>query len=270
MEQQAPWPSSGSNRRATGLASYGTASLHVSLLDRFELQDGDTRIALPGSAERVLAFLAIQDKAVRRALVAGILWPHASNSHAYGNLRSALSRLGSSGHRAVRADPVELELVPSTSVDLRAARALAMSLLGTARPAATELSPAGVLVLSTELLPGWYDDWVLTEAEAWRQLRLHALETLAGHLSEAGRFGEAIVAAGEAVRTEPLRESAHAALIRVHLAEGNHAEALRQFDRLRDLLRAEFGLEPSARLRDLLSHDPGDALHRGNRDARYE
>ena len=91
-----------------------------------------------------------------------------------------------------------------------------------------------------------------TSWEGWRQLRLHALEALAARLTAAGRWGEAAGAAGAAVRAEPLRESAHAALIQVHLAEGNQSEAVREFARYRALLRAELGLDPTPRLGHLL------------------
>jgi SARP family transcriptional regulator, regulator of embCAB operon len=93
---------------------------------------------------------------------------------------------------------------------------------------------------------------VVIEAEDWRQLRVHALEALAGKLTIRGRWGEAAGAAGAAVRAEPLRESAHAALIQVHLAEGNQSQALRQFARYRSSLQAELGLEPTPRLRQLI------------------
>ncbi len=234
------------------LASARTASLSLSLLGHFELRDGDTRIALPGSAQRLLAFLALGG-AVRRAAAAGSLWPEASEVHAFGNLRSALSRLGATGHQAVRADAVDLELQSGVPVDILAARELALRLLAPGPPTPSELSPTSVVVLSAELLPGWYDDWVVVEAEDWRQRRLHGLEALAGHLTRAGRYGEAVLAAGAAVRAEPLRESAHGVLIAVHLAEGNNGEALNQFERLRVLLWAELRLEPSARVRALLS-----------------
>jgi DNA-binding SARP family transcriptional activator len=36
-------------------------------------------------------------------------------------------------------------------------------------------------------------------------------------------------------RADPLRESAHGALIAVHLAEGNQSDALREFERYRAL-----------------------------------
>jgi len=234
--------------------SPASPALRVSVLGGFRLVEGHDRMAVPGSAERLLAFLALARGVVKRALVAGTLWPEATERHAFGNLRSALSRLGAGGRRAVHADPVDLELAPSVMVDVRESRDLALRLLTPAPPAPVDLDPAAVTALSQELLPGWYDDWVLVEAEEWRQLRLHALEALARHLTGAGRFGEAVVAATASVRAEPLRETAHATLIQVHLAEGNHAEAARQLERLRALLRTELGLEPSARLNDLLRH----------------
>src|SRR5205823_716087 len=100
-------------------------------------------------------------------------------------------------------------------------------------------------LLSVDLLPDWYDDWAVLEAEAWRQLRLHALEALTARLAGAERYGEALVAGLAAVRAEPLRETAHAAVVGVHVAEGNRGEALRQYEHYRRLLDAELGLEPT-------------------------
>jgi DNA-binding SARP family transcriptional activator len=56
----------------------------------------------------------------------------------------------------------------------------------------------------------------------------------------------------EAVRTEPLRETANAVLMSVYLAEGNASDAIHQFRSFSDLLRRELGLEPSPRLAALL------------------
>jgi DNA-binding SARP family transcriptional activator len=54
------------------------------------------------------------------------------------------------------------------------------------------------------------------------------------------------------VAVEPLRETAHAALIRAHLAQGNRAEATRQLQRLAELLDKELGEKPSPMVTDLL------------------
>jgi SARP family transcriptional regulator, regulator of embCAB operon len=90
------------------------------------------------------------------------------------------------------------------------------------------------------------------EAEDRRQLRLHAVETLADRLTAHGDYGDA-AAALAAVRAEPLRESPRAALIRVHIAEGNPSEALRGYSRYSELLRLELDVEPTQRLRQLVS-----------------
>jgi DNA-binding SARP family transcriptional activator len=98
---------------------------------------------------------------------------------------------------------------------------------------------------------------VLAERERFHHLRLHALEALCDRLTAAGRYGEAVDAGLAAVRAEPLRESAHRALIKAHLAEGNHGEASRQYSSYRQLTLAEFGIEPSAHLRELLLQGAG-------------
>ncbi len=116
-----------------------------------------------------------------------------------------------------------------------------------------------VLLVSSELLPGWYDEWVLLERERLRQLRLPALEDLGALLLDRGRMGEAIDLAMAAVRAEPLRESAQRLLIRLHLAEGNRVEAQRQCGLCAELLFRELGVAPGRALTALL-HQDGEAL----------
>ena len=237
---------------APGLGTEVTAG--VTLLGGFHLRwSGRPLPAVPRASQRLLAFLALHAHVVNRAAIAGTLWPEASERHAYANLRSALVRLERTCRGVLSASRLELRLAEGVAVDIRQFRALARRLLDPGmvlQP--SDLGSETLAGLSADLLPGWYDDWVLSEAEDWRQLRLHALEALAGRLTTMGRWGEAADAAGAAVRAEPLRESANAALIKVHLAEGNQSEAVRQFDRYRALLDAELGLEPTPRLRRLV------------------
>ncbi|HSO97014.1 MAG TPA: BTAD domain-containing putative transcriptional regulator [Acidimicrobiia bacterium] len=210
--------------------------------------------AVRGGSQRLLALLGLRDRALTRASVAGTLWPESSEDHAFSSLRSALGRLSRVARDAVVVTPLDLCLAGPVEIDIREARALAHRLLDPgAVIAAPDLSAAAVSALSVDVLPDWYDDWVLVEAEEWRQLRLHGLEALADRLLETGRFGEASGAALAAVRAEPLRETARAALIRVHLAEGNQSEALGEFGRYRALLQTELGLEPTPRLRELVA-----------------
>jgi DNA-binding SARP family transcriptional activator len=122
-----------------------------------------------------------------------------------------------------------------------------------ASPAEADLSAAAVSALSMELLPDCYDDWVVAEAGDWRQLRMSALEAQSRLLTAGGRLPAAIGAARAAIKVDPLRESAHASLIRVHLAEGNQSEALWVFNRYRTLLDRELGLEPTRGLWELVA-----------------
>jgi SARP family transcriptional regulator, regulator of embCAB operon len=229
------------------------AGSQVVLVRGFQFIQGDAQVALAEGSQRLLALLALRGRPVKRVAIAGTLWPEVTEGRAYASLRSALSRLYGTVRRAVEASSTDLSLTSGVTVDLPGSKALAHRLLDAVdQPSEADLGGAALSALSGDLLPDWYDDWVLLEAEDWRQLRLHALEALTGWLLVDGRFGDAAAAALAAVRADPLRESAHSALIRVHLAENNRSEALREFTRYERLLRSELDLEPTAELRQLV------------------
>ena len=226
--------------------------LELVLLDGFRLQRGMTPVEVCSTGQRLLAMLGLRGW-TSRAVAAGTLWPEVSDRRAHGNLRTTLWRLGQQAVGAIDAHADGLGLDPAVRVDVRLVTARALSLIG-----GDEIDPdsVGTVPLVGELLPGWYDDWVLAEREHCRQLQLHALEALAVRLSDQGRFGEAIHSALAAVRLEPLRESAHRVVISVHLEEGNLAEAMRHYRTFRALLRTELDVEPSPRLTALVQDVP--------------
>jgi SARP family transcriptional regulator, regulator of embCAB operon len=231
--------------------------LRIALLGGFGLFHGDAEVAVAKGSQRLLAYLALRRRPVKRMVVAGTLWPAVGEAHAYSALRSALARLDGTSRSAVVVDDHDLCLSPLVAVDLWDAEALAHGLLEKDATGRHEDSRApGLAALSADLLQGWYDDWALVEAESWRQLRLHALEVLATNLTADGSFGDAALAALTAIRADPLRESPRAALIRVHLAEGNPSEARSEFARYRKLLGRELHLEPTDRLRHLMEGTP--------------
>jgi DNA-binding SARP family transcriptional activator len=222
-------------------------SAALSLLDAFELRCDGELVSLPPSAQRLLALLALHDRPLLRPHVAGTLWLDTPEERASANLRSSLWRLNRPGPRLVEATSVQLRLAPEVRVDVRETAALAHRLI--ASDGEIDLDPER---LTGELLPDWYDDWVLLERERLRQLSLHALEALGERLLEASRLGAALEAALAAIVMEPLRESSHRLLIRIHLAEGNAAEAIREFELCRGLFRDQLGLEPSPQLTELV------------------
>ncbi len=228
--------------------------IEIDLLGTFAVRIGRRRLSsLSAGSQRLLAFLALQDRAVARIAMAGAMWPDNSDRAAGISLRSALARLDAPTRGAILVASGGLRLADVVVVDLPNAQAMAHRLLHS-EPLATEadLSPEATVTLSTELLPDWYDDWVIAEAEDWRQLRVSALEAQAGLLCDQDRLAEAAGAARAAIRVDPLRESAQAKLIEVHLAGGNQSDALRVFDRYRTLLFSELGLEPTSHLSRLI------------------
>ena len=221
----------------------------LTLLGAFDLSVGGESITLPMNGQRVLVFLALHGRSLLRPFVAGSLWLDSPEDRAAGSLRSALWRLNRR-HRFIETNGERLHLAADVAVDVDAASAQAHRLLDPTESGCP--SPQGLL-LSRDLLPDWYDDWVAVERERFRQLRVHALERLCDRLVEANRFGEAIEAGLAAMKSEPLRESAHRALVRAHLAEGNRNEALTQYRRFRALLNDELGLEPSPEMEELVA-----------------
>lgn len=225
----------------------------VSLLRAFGLSSNAIPIPLSGASQRLVAFIALQDRPTSRTAAATTLWPEGSNEHAHASLRSTLWRLEEHARNAMAVDALDLELTARVSVDLRDAQALAHRiLLVDTAPSDADMTVAAIDVLSSELLPDWYEDWAVIKAEDWRQLRLHALEALALKLMDSQRFADAIQAARATIEADPLRESARAVLIRIHLAEGNQSEALAEFAAFRALLLDELGVEPTPALRALL------------------
>lgn len=223
----------------------------LGLLSGFELRHDELPVRLPLSAQRLIAFLALQRRAVQRVYVAGTLWIDSSQEAANASLRTALWRARRPRFRLVDATPTHLALSASVLVDLHEASAVAHRVM---RECATaQAADLEELALAGELLPDWYEDWVVLERERFRQVRLHALEALCDELAVQGRYAEAVEAGLAAIAAEPLRESAHRAVVRAHLAEQNRGEALRQYELFRRLLAEQLGLEPSAemeRLRD--------------------
>ena len=65
----------------------------LTLLGGFELVCDGVPLALPMSAQRVIAFVATHVRPIQRGYVAGSLWLETPESRAYANLRSALWRL---------------------------------------------------------------------------------------------------------------------------------------------------------------------------------
>ena len=220
--------------------------MQLRLLNVFDVVVDGVPVSLPIGAQRLVAFVALHERPVQRDYVAGMLWLDTPDTRAAANLRSMLWRIQKRARGLIDARGHRLRLEEDVRVDLRVAEQQARAELegdaGVSDPAS----------FAADLLPDWYDDWALLERERFRQLRLRALEALCERQLRAGHRNEALAAGLLSLAGEPLRESAHRALVRVHLADGNAVEAVRQYRLCRRLLHEQLGIEPTEQMRDLI------------------
>jgi len=226
----------------------------IRLLDGFSLDSGTCPsqggdVLLTPGVQRLVAHICLAGRVTRPA-AAGLLWPDVLDQQAQASLRSGLWRLRKAVSGLVDISGEALSLAAGVRVDVLELQEWA----GRAAVPGAGADDAALpdVALRGDLLPGWYEDWVLTERERLRQMRLHALEAAADRLAAADRHGEALQAAHLAVRAEPLRESAHRTLVRVHLAEGNLSEAIRAYRLFEQLLRDELGVAPTEQMTRLV------------------
>lgn len=232
----------------------GGVALELRLLGDFRLRYGATTVGLTPRAEHLLAFLALRNDLGRTA-VSAQLWPDLDEVQARACLRSTLWRLPRpEGLPLVSTSSDRLYLTTDVQVDITRLRDRLDEWVSGEAP------PVKIGPLSWDLLPTWYDDWLVIDRERQRQIRLHALERMSAWYVSAERFDSAIEAALQAIAGDPLRESAHRCLIRAHLAEGNVSEARREMHSYLALL-ADAGIptQLSAHMDELMLTSPSSA-----------
>lgn len=224
------------------------AALSLRLLGRFSLTVGDDELMLSLAARRLVTLLALQRRPLLRGLIAGTLWPDGGTMHANGSLRTALWRVRVCDPEIVRATSTEVALTDAVAVDLDVYEARARAMLAGSITA----DDVHLFADAPELLPGWYDDWLLVHQESWRQLRSEALEAAGACLARPTTHQLALEAALAAVRIDPLRESAHRAVILLHLRHRNYHDAARQYRLCVRLFATRLHAAPSSELQLLM------------------
>jgi DNA-binding SARP family transcriptional activator len=223
---------------------------HLSLLGAWRLRRGSAAVTVASREQRLLACLGLFG-CRHRSFLAGLLWPKSSEGQAAGNLRTTVWCISHSFPHLMCAGADTLELDESVHVDARALQRQVATIQ--AQPQAQIPDTYVESLGRADLLPGWYDDWVVFEQERFRQLRLGALESLARQYLAAGEPARAVDAALAAAGIEPLRESAHLLLVQAHLGAGNRAAAVRAYTMFADRLYDELGVPPSDQLSGLVS-----------------
>lgn len=229
-----------------------TSSEHewsLRLLGAWRLLSNGQPAHVSSRQQRLLTALALTG-ARSRVAVAGLLWPAHTDAHAAGNLRATLWHISHELPGVLADTDGLLSISPQVDVDLWNLRTSVKDLSAGTLPPSADLVEQ---LKDAELLPGWYEDWVLFEQEHVQRLRLSALDRLASELLDRGDLELAAAAATSAVGIEPLRESSHRLLIESLLAAGNVAAAIRDFNTYQANLQAECSATPSKALVDLVA-----------------
>lgn len=248
-------------------AAHPPQSWSLRLLDGWQLDSPHGEAAVATRERRVVALLALKGER-SRSHVASTLWPDSGDAHGHGNLRAAVWRIKHNLPDLIEEHNGKVRLAPGVAVDAHEVRSAAQRI-----HTIHHLPPSGELLelLAHEaLLPGWHEDWVEEERGVLHQVRLRALEDVAQRLLDAGDLDAALLAAMRAAAIDPLRESAQRVLIRVHLREGNHIEAIRVYHEFRKRLTKELGIAVSAQIVSLMRPLHVRALRATRTSARVE
>jgi DNA-binding SARP family transcriptional activator len=223
--------------------------LLIELLCHFRAAADGLLLTFGRAGERLVAYVALEDRSRTRDQIAGALWPDASQARAAASLRRALSIVRRRAPGLLRCDGHRLSIAPAVSVDVRLQRTLIDRITGGEQGA---VDVSHLRLLRGDLLPDWDEPWLVAVRHELRQLRLLSLEAVASAHLDQSRPGNALAVALSAAREEPLRESAHRLVVRAHLAQGNTVEAARQYSYYRRLLWTELHLRPGAYMEALM------------------
>jgi len=231
----------------------------LTLLGYWQLTMNGEPVDVGARQQRVLTALALLGVRPRH-FIANLLWPDGSELQAAGNLRASIFRICHELPGLIRIrDPLTLD--ETTTIDVQNLRRLIGDITDLQHTA--QKSRTIELLRTADLLPGWYEDWVVSEQELLQHERVDALEVLAREFIATGDTGHALIAARSAAAIEPLRESVQMVLVKAHLATDDRASALRVYQHFRAGLHRELGVSPSPRFAELIRAETGRDL--GNR-----
>ena len=91
-----------------------------------------------------------------------------------------------------------------------------------------------------------FEEWALVRRETLHRRGMQALAQLVGYHEAQGDFERAITFARRQLELESWDEAAHRRLMRLLAVSGQRSAALAQYDRCREILTAELGVEPEA------------------------
>jgi predicted ATPase/DNA-binding SARP family transcriptional activator len=239
------------------------ALFRIEMLGRFEVRHGSreiTRFRTQKTASLLACLALYRSRSHPREVLIERFWPDSLLKAARTNLSVALNALRRqleppgvpegavliTDHTQVRLNRIAF----TTDVeDFENALRAAESESEAAKRLASWMT--AVDLYRGDLLPGFYEDWVLTERDRLRDAYLAALRHTVMECAALRQRERAIEYAHRLVQADPLREEAHRLLMRLLIAVGRPHDALHHYQELERLLQNELQLAPSATTREL-------------------
>ncbi|RTL69834.1 MAG: SARP family transcriptional regulator [Pseudonocardiaceae bacterium] len=232
--------------------------LQVNLLGQQSVtDDAGTVRARSSRALALIGYLVVHaDSPQTRQRLAAVFWPYSTDEQALTNLRRELHNvrtvLGDDPSLVVTARDLCWTDSPTCRADVRSF-ALVRAAAHAAAAAGDEeqqLARAGAAVAfyRGELLPGSYDDWVLSARGELEQQCVDLLDMIAGR----GTGDAALAAARRRVGLRPLEEPGYRRLMELQGDAGDRAGAVSTYHRCASVLERELGIDPDPSTRAVL------------------
>ncbi len=248
--------------------------LEVRLLGQFDLRRDGQRVELPSRpAQSLFAYLVLNSgTAHRREKLAGLFWPEASELNARSNLRHALWRIRGAVGVGQAADCGTL-LADNLSITFERQPGCWVDVIELEAGAAPDTPPEKLIeclsAYGGELLPGFYEDWVLLERERIKAVFERQVQRLLDQLIALKRWPAVLEWAERWIALGQVPEPAYRGLMVAYAGLGDLASVASTYQRCVEVMQRELGIEPSqqtkeafARLRNGLPSEaePGPAV----------
>jgi DNA-binding SARP family transcriptional activator len=243
-----------------------TVTLSARFLGSFDLAIDGRRVPL-GSSRRTRALLAYlvdrRAQPVPKEALMDVFWPDADPDSARNNMhvalcaaRKALARAWSGTVIERRGDIYQLssDLTVWTDVDefgRRVALAAAAAARGDVQGAITECETALSLYGGDFLADDPYLDWAIERREQQRLLAVGCADQLSELHLRRGDLHRAVVTSTQVLREEPCHEQVARRLMVAYARLGQPHLALRQYERIVDVLDREIGVAPASETLEL-------------------
>jgi ABC-type oligopeptide transport system substrate-binding subunit/DNA-binding SARP family transcriptional activator len=221
--------------------------LQAKLLGRYEIYIDDQQIIIPSRpTQSIFAYLLLHpNTSLRREKLAGQFWPDSTESNARSNLRHALwiirKAIGPGVDTRVTSDDLGVIYHPQLGDQLDV-DSFKTCLGGENSTNALFLS---ISAYGGDLLPGFYEEWVVLEREHLQADFERKLENFLDCLIAEKRWNEVLEWGEHWIALGGTPEPAYRALMQAHAELGNLPGAVAQYQRCEEALARELGIEPS-------------------------